>query len=245
MSTTYTDLTQTNFPDSVDNITLKSNITNASDAVLIAQIQSAILAGDFSTASKILQDNQQLNGKIFTANDYNQLRDAIIALERFYKNDITDYINDKQTTWETNINQFSYQGVYSSSTQYYQNNMVNYTANEGTFLYLCIKTPPTGILPTNTSYWRVLTLRGERGQTGVGGMAFTYLWDSTRNYALNDIVVYGDGWWGAIQPNINQTPQTGSPYWQKLLTALSAVKVPVQPNEPTNQTQGDQWYKTY
>ena len=91
-----------------------------------------------------------------------------MALERFYKNDIYNYISDKQATWQSNVDRFNFKGVYSLTTQYYQNTMVNYTTTEGTFLYLCIKQPDTGILPTDTNYWRVLTLRGERGLSGEG-----------------------------------------------------------------------------
>ena len=94
MSVLYPDLDFTNYPGELDNIQLKSNITNSTDAQLVAQIQASIIAGDFSNASAILNANPQLNGKIFNANDYNQIRDAILALERFYNNDIYNYITD-------------------------------------------------------------------------------------------------------------------------------------------------------
>ena len=141
MSTLYPDLDFTNYPGELDNIQLKSNITNSTDAQLVAQIQASIIAGDFSNASAILNANPQLNGKIFNANDYNQMRDALLALERFYKNDIYNYISEKQTTWESNIDRFNFKGIYSPTTQYYQNKMVNYTTPEGNLLYLCLKLP--------------------------------------------------------------------------------------------------------
>lgn len=245
MSTLYPDLDFTKFPNALDDISLKSNITNATDAGLVNQIQTAILAGDFTTASTILNANPQLNGKIFNANDYNIIRDAILALERFYTNDISLYISEKQDQWETNINRFNFKGLFSQTEQYEQNNMVNYTTADGTLLYLCTKTPPIGTLPTNTAYWRLLTLRGERGQTGVGGMSFTYLWDSSANYKVNDIVVYTDAWWGALQANQGQTPTDGSQYWQKIMTSLPAIQIPIQSNQPVNQILGDQWYQIY
>ena len=91
MSVLYPDLDFTNYPGSLDNIALKSNITNSTDAQLVNQIQTAIVAGDFATAANILNSYPYLNGKIFNANDYNQMRDALLALERFYKNDIYNY----------------------------------------------------------------------------------------------------------------------------------------------------------
>lgn len=242
MSTLYPDLDFTNFPNALDDITLKSNITNSTDAQLVAQIQAAIIAGDFTNAAAILNANSQLNGKIFNANDYNQMRDAILALERFYDDDIYNYIAEKQATWIAEVNKFNYKGTYSSTTQYEKNNMVSYTISSGTFLYLCTVTPQTGIVPTNTSYWRVLTLRGERGESGAG-FSFTYVWDNTMQYSANDVVIYGNKWWAATQANIAQLPQSGSSYWTEVLTALPAIQIPVTEIEPTDQVLGDQWYQ--
>lgn len=242
MSTLYPDLDFTNFPGALDDISLKSNITNSTDAQLVAQIQASIIAGDFSNASAILNANSQLNGKIFSANDYNLMRDAILALERFYTDDIYNYIVEKQASWLAEVDKFNYKGVYSSTTQYEKNNMVSYTTTEGTFLYLCTTTPLTGTNPSNTSYWRVLTLRGERGESGEG-LSFTYVWDSTMQYSINDVVIYGNKWWVATQANRGQTPQSGSVYWSEVMSALSAIQIPVTEVQPTDQILGDQWYQ--
>lgn len=242
MSALYPDLDFTNYPGELDNITLKSNITNATDAQLVAQIQASILAGDFANASAILNANPQLNGKIFNANDYNQIRDAILALERFYNSDIKNYITEKQATWVAEVDKFNYKGVYSPTTQYYKNNMVDYTTTEGTFLYLCIQQPDTGIAPTNTNYWRILTLRGERGLSGEG-LSFAWVWDSTMEYNVNDVVVYGNKWWVSTQVNRGQQPANGPAYWTEILTALPAIQIPVTEIQPTDQIIGDQWYQ--
>lgn len=242
MSALYPDLDFTNYPGELDNITLKSNITNATDAQLVAQIQASILAGDFANASAILNANPQLNGKIFNANDYNQIRDAILALERFYNSDIKNYITEKQAAWVAEVDKFNYKGVYSPTTQYYKNNMVDYTTTEGTFLYLCIQQPDTGIAPTNTNYWRILTLRGERGLSGEG-LSFAWVWDSTTEYNTNDVVVYGNKWWVSTQVNRGQQPPNGSAYWTEILTALPAIQIPVTEIQPTDQIIGDQWYQ--
>lgn len=242
MSALYPDLDFTNYPGELDDISLKSNITNATDAQLVQQIQTAILAGDFANAAAIINVNPQLNGKIFSANDYNQMRDAILALERFYKNDIYNYISQKQAEWLARVNQFNYKGVYNSTTQYLENNMVDYTTVDGTFLYLCWSEPPTGTPPTNTNYWRQLTIRGERGLSGEG-LSFAWLWDTTTEYNVNDVVVYGNKWWVSTQVQKGNQPQEGSDYWTLILTALPALQIPVQSAQPTNQIIGDQWYQ--
>lgn len=242
MSALYPDLDFTNYPGSLDDFTLKSNITNTTDAQLVAQIQASILSGDFANASAILNANPQLNGKIFSAADYNQIRDAILALERFYNSDIKNYISEKQALWVAEVDKFNYKGIYSPTVQYYKNNMVDYTTTEGTFLYICIQQPETGIAPTNTSYWRILTLRGERGLSGEG-LSFAWIWDSTTEYNLNDVVVYGNKWWVSTQVNRGQQPANGSSYWTEILTALPAIQIPVTEIQPTDQIIGDQWYQ--
>ena len=120
--------------------------------------------------------------------------------------------------------------------------MVNFTTAEGTLLYLCTNTPVVNTPPTNTSYWRVLTERGERGQTG-DGLSFSWLWDSTTQYKLNDVVIYGDSWWCATQTSRGQIPTQGSSYWTIVLTALPAEQIPVSSSQPVNQILGDQWYQ--
>lgn len=242
MSALYPDLDFTNYPGALDDFTLKSNITNTTDAQLVAQIQASILSGDFANASAILNANPQLNGKIFSAADYNQIRDAILALERFYNSDIKNYISEKQALWVAEVDKFNYKGIYSPTVQYYKNNMVDYTTTEGTFLYICIQQPETGIAPTNTSYWRMLTLRGERGLSGEG-LSFAWIWDSTTEYNLNDVVVYGNKWWVSTQVNRGQQPANGSSYWTEILTALPAIQIPVTEIQPTDQIIGDQWYQ--
>lgn len=242
MSALYPDLDFTNYPGALDDFTLKSNITNTTDAQLVAQIQASILSGDFANASAILNANPQLNGKIFSAADYNQIRDAILALERFYNSDIKNYISEKQALWIAEVDKFNYKGIYSPTVQYYKNNMVDYTTTEGTFLYICIQQPETGIAPTNTSYWRILTLRGERGLSGEG-LSFAWIWDSTTEYNLNDVVVYGNKWWVSTQVNRGQQPANGSSYWAEILTALPAIQIPVTEIQPTDQIIGDQWYQ--
>lgn len=242
MSVQYPDLSFTVFPNSLDNIAQKSNITNSTDAALVEQIQRYILAGDFSAAASILNANPQLNGKIFNANDFNTLRDALLALERFYRNDVSLYVQNKQNEWKGQVDRFNFKGVYSPSIQYYKNNMVNYTTSDGTLLYLCTQQPPINTPPTNTTYWRVLTLQGERGTSGAG-FSFNWIWDSTTEYNRGDVVIYGVKWWAATQTVKGIAPADGSNYWSVVLTALPAEQIPVSSAQPTDQILGDQWYQ--
>lgn len=244
MSTTYPNLNYTNFPDSLDDISLKSNISNSTDSALVQEIQTYISAGNFAKANKLLNDNPQLLEKQFSANDFNVLRDAIIALEKFYTTNIYPYIENKQTNWNNIVSQFNYVGMWKSTASYVKNNIVNYTVDTGTYMYLCTATPPVGTSPINSNYWKILTIKGERGISG-DNMSFTGNWISTQAYVIGDVVVKDNAWYGCTQNNTNKEPGLNPNYWTLVLSAIPAAQIPIQPSQPTGQTSGDLWYKTW
>lgn len=89
----YTDLDLTNFPVSEDNWARMSDIS----ASLIAaekQYQALWEAGNISGANALLDSNEGLRNAIFNADKWNKIRDGIIALQRFYLNDIQSYIEE-------------------------------------------------------------------------------------------------------------------------------------------------------
>ena len=153
MSALYPDLSLTNFPSSLDQFMTFLNIV-ASDGPLIAQYQAAMEAGNQTQANQILAQIPQGTQKIITAVTLNQLSQAMLAIERFYKTDIEPYIQTQQENWLTIINQFSYQGVWESGTSYVVNNLVSYTVSGLNLVYIATSTPPVGTAPTNRQYWR-------------------------------------------------------------------------------------------
>lgn len=241
MSALYPDLSQTNFPDSLDTFLNYLNITSA-DGPLIAQYQAAIEANNTTLANQILAQIPSASQKLIRATDLNKIMQSILALERFYKADIQTYVAEKQTEWEEILGEFDYKGTYSFGTTYAQNNVVSYTSGGLTLLYIAIDNPPAGTPPTNAVYWRLLTIRGQQGDSGTG---FSYRgdWDATAEYTIDDSVTYDNVLWGAVVDNTNQTPFEGSTVW-RVIIQLSAASYPIQPNEPTSQAVGDLWFNT-
>lgn len=241
MSTLYTDLTLTTFPGAIDSIKTLMNITTT-DAPLVKQFQTYMLAGNFASAQQVLNQIQNGSQKILTPTYFNTLRDAILALERFYSSDVEPYIETKQAEWENIVNQLQYISTFNPSTQYQQNNYVLYTPNGGILgVYICTTRPPIGAIPTNTNYWRILTVQGETGPSGVGA-SFMYEWNSSTQYTSQDIVTWENKWYIAVQDNIGQTPSVNSTYWTVVLELASLV-YPVQPNTPTSQDAGQLWFQ--
>ena len=107
-------------------------------------------------------------------------------------------------------------------------------------MYDC--TPTSNIAPNNTTYWRQLTIRGIKGDSGEG-LAFLYEWDAGTSYSLQDLVTSDSMLWGSkLTPNINQPPYIGSPYWEAV-GPMGQVVYPFQVNAPLNQSVGELWFK--
>lgn len=241
MSTLYQDLPFTSFPGSLDTFTTWINIL-ASDGLLITQYQAALQAGNTAQANQILTQIPQGTQKIITATDLNKLTQAIQAVERFYKTDVEPYIQSRQEGWLNIINQFSYKGVWSNGTSYVTNNIVSYTTGGLTLLFIATSNPPIGTAPTNTQYWRLLTIQGQPGVSG-DGLSYRQEWNNAVQYNVNDSVTYDGILWMALRVNRNIQPGTDSSYWKNVMS-LEATSYPIQDTEPTNLQVGGLWFNT-
>jgi len=242
MSTYYEDLVNTTFPDVIDTINNKIDILST-DGAKIDQYQQYMQNGDFTNASAILNTIPNVSQKIITANDLNVYRDGLLALERFYKDDIQDYTSAKQAEWESIIDRFSYKGVYTYR-QYYKNNIVSYSFNGRTLLYIATRDPQIGANPTNTNYWREFTMVGNKGDSGYG-LAFRWEWEATTNYSVDDVVTYNNSVWGCIKVSYgNNVPADSSAYWENIMN-ISPATYPVQDSEPASKKAGDLWVQTF
>lgn len=240
MSATYPDLSS-NFPESIDIFPTWLNIV-ASDGPLIAQYQAAMEAGNQTQANQILAQIPQGTQKIITATSLNDLTAAILAVERFYKDNIADYIETQQQSWLTVIQQFSYEGVWQNGTSYVVNNMVSYTVSGLNLIYIATSTPPVGTSPTNTQYWRVLTIQGQPGSSG-DGLSYRQEWNSSTTYSTNDAVTYDGAVWMALQSSQNRLPDSSPQYW-RLVMNLETVAYPIQDTVPTNLQVDGLWFNT-
>lgn len=84
MSTTYKDLPGTNYPDSMDTFENKANI----DSTMLANVseyKKFLQQGNLTAAQNLLQNHPELQKTAITADDFNQLQDAMIAMQRYVK----------------------------------------------------------------------------------------------------------------------------------------------------------------
>lgn len=241
MSAQYPDLTLTNFPNSLDQFTTWLNIV-ATDGPLIAQYQSAMEAGNTTQANQILEQIPQGTQKIITAVSLNTLSQAMLALERFYLTDIEPYISNLQQSWTNTIQQFSYKGTWENGTSYVTNNLVSYTVSGLNLVYIATSNPPIGTAPSNTRYWRVLTIQGQQGNSGTG-LSYRKEWSDSTTYNVDDAVTYDGAIYMAIQTNQNREPSSNDQYWT-LIMSLQNVSYPIQDTVPTNLQVEGLWFNT-
>lgn len=230
------------FPSQIDSIPLFLDVTNE-DGDLIKQFEQYMAINDFSNANEVLKRIANVDQKIISAERLNKLRDCIIALEKFYGDNIENYITNKQSQWQGIIDQFKFIGTYSSSIQYKINNIVLFQYNGDYQLY--IRTNGDGLAnkpPTDTNYWRVLTIKGERGITTSGETTFYFDWETNQTYAVNSIVSHNSQWWVALKENINSEPMEGNTNWQLVMIAMQTL-YPVQEDQPLAQQIGELWFE--
>lgn len=242
MSDTYTDLQYTTFPDTIQSFVTMLNMV-VSDASAINGYQEAMRSGDYDLAQRYFDQITNGNQKMLDATKLNTLMDTCVALQRFYQSDIEPHINNLHTSWLNEINQFSYLGDYSASTQYNKNNFVTLNINETNYVFICVEEPPIGTSPSlnDTQYWRQLSIKGIQGISGVG-MSFRFHWLSGETYYVEDVVTYNDGVWGCVIQNTNQAPYEGSSYWRLIHKAIQDL-YPFSATEPSSLQTGSLWFQ--
>ena len=240
MSNTYPSLQFTTFPEQVQTFVTMLNMAIA-DGPAIKGYQQAMQNGNNALAQQYYAQITNADQKFIDATKMNKLMDTCVALQKFYLTDIQPYVENLQTEWTNRIEQFNYLGDYSASTLYAVNNFVTYTASGVRNVYICVKVPPVGTAPTNTTYWRELTIQGLQGPSGEN-LSFRYGWKSNEVYYPQDVVTYNNVVWGCLVQNSNKTPQSGSTYW-KTIYSPEQVVYPFSVEAPTNMQVGYLWFK--
>ena len=243
MSVTYPDLTYTTFPDTQQTFVEMIDM-NSSDGVLMTQYQTAMQNGDFATARTVLSQIPNYNNKLLDSVKMNTLFDTTVALERFYQTNVEPYIEEKQQEWEQLValftDNFAYIGDYVSGQTYQQNNIVSAInpLTGDTNLYIAIQNNSAPL--SDTTSWRILTIKGANGQSGEG-LTFMGPWNATTAYNENDVVTYQNDLWVALQASTNQDPTLTTGYWQNYGN-FPITSIVVSSSQPV-QSIGDFWFQ--
>jgi len=226
----YTDCPLSTLPTTIDSFPRRQDLTLA-DLSLVQSFETKYASGDFAGANQIIEDNPTLKLKINNAETWNEMRDAIIALEHMFMTDIEDYI--------TNVAQ--YQGTFIPSKSYKKYDIVDYVFNDAVNCYMVkYNNTPVGTLPTDLNYFAPQTLRGLQGVSGIG-LSFKKLWIDITEYKVDESVSYlGDIYQCLIQ-NVGHNPLTSPTYWLKIMYLTPQIVTST--DKPTSLKSGGYWFK--
>jgi hypothetical protein len=133
------------------------------------------------------------------------------------------------------VGTFTFLGVWSVLTQYANNNIVSYLGSS----YIATNTPPVSTLPTNTTYWTLMSSVGAQGPTGVAGVAgatglgltWRGAWSISAAYHVNDVVGLIGNSYIAVSANTGVNPSTdGGANWQLAAQGSSPIGIPLGAN---------------
>lgn len=241
MSVTFQDLNLVTFPEQLDTFTQMLDIT-ASDGPMIQRYMDAMNEGNQVLANEIFSQIPSGTQKVLKAVDLNKMSQAIQAVERFYQSDIYDHIIQNENKWRQEVLRFTFKETWSANKTYQQYNMVSFIVEDVDLLYIALKDVPANVAPTNTEYWRLLTVRGIQGIPGEG-LSYMGDWNQYVNYTKNTSVTYDGGLWQSLNPNVGSVPSESSKDW-KLVITLGATVYPIQPEPPTVMDIGGLWFNT-
>ena len=209
------------------------------DVTLQQQFQQYYITGQYAEALALLTNNAtQLQGKAFIANTISTITSALLELEGYYNTGVTVYLSNLASQYSNLITNLRKKGNWLSTTQYVPYNFVVYNND----IYMCFQQPPIGTLPTNTTYWLYLGLRGEQGAPGVD-VVMKYTWNATNSYSPNDLVVYDGNIYVALTTNTNVIPTSSATDWL-LFLKIDKGQIYIGTTAPNNPVNNMVWFQT-
>lgn len=129
-----------------------------------------------------------LRDNLITPEDMNLMGDAIYNLQKFFNEEVFDFILARQAEWNTYVNNFKYIGKWTAGTAYKAQNMVHNTKGD---LFIARRNhTASGTEPSETTAdFAKLSAKGDKGDPGISHK-YRGDWNSTTSYAIGDAVTY-------------------------------------------------------
>lgn len=231
------------FPISIDAFIENTEIS-ASDRPLLTRYQELKLKASRTPNEddELASLTNTLRTKLMTAEDYNHMKDAIVNLQSFFRDETDGYIQTKQTEFQSELDKFTHRGEFNSTVQYRKKNTVTFNGET----YLCLK-DVIGTAPSNsitTEFWAKIAARGSKGDQGDAGtgLRFQGSWIASKQYYKDDAVQYGGQIFACLQNVLGNEPNSNAdtPYWSLAVargesTQLAVIeKTVIVTNQTTN-----------
>lgn len=152
------------------------------------------------TTAQSLINTDKLKSYTLQSEWMNDLKTEIEKVEGYKVTDCDNVFTNDAEEFQLHIDALLYVGEYNEYVQYYKNNCVSYNEE----VYLCIKNSLNKI-PTNTTYWVKVGLKGEKGNYDLG-VKWHGIWDYNIVYHKYDLISYNNNLYIAKKSNINSRP---------------------------------------
>lgn len=195
--------------------------------------------GYYFQALALITDNVDIDSETVMPEVFNMINTAITFLQNLYYNSVEVVLADDAQQFQMMIDNFINKKAFDATATYIPYNFVVYNQQ----IYMCIKETTPGILPTNTTYWLLIGLKGEDGATVIE-VQLRYDWNYQTTYSPKDIVVYNNILYVAKTRNNNSQPDINPQDWEVFMT-IPRAKVIVSPTEPLPGALdvGGEWWK--
>lgn len=220
-----------------------ANIANVQDihcqdAALRTQYVNYCKSGDYAAAGNLLLGNPQLDTKVLTADVFNAIADELTWLQNQYTINVTTPMANLLVAFNALVANLKDMKDWEAADTYEKYMFVHYQGD----VYMYIN-DAAGVahLPTDTTYWALIGLRGKQGADGTG-LNLRYNWSSTATYNPLDVVVYDNAMWAAQYTSTGQVPQDGSQYWLKIVEN-STAEIYSSIAQPADKFLGQIWIK--
>lgn len=208
-----------------------------SDVNLKNSFINAFINGDYQAAFDIIDNSRQLDSKVFVAEIINNMSEILVLLQSETNLNINIYLEELLLDFQNNIDRLTNMQEYSATTTYSEFNFVYYN----NFVYMHVGEDTNGVLPTDTNYWVLIGLQGDKGVLGTG-LTIKYDWNNSVIYSKKDLVKYSDGLWVAKSQNVNQAPSQDSQYWEQFVEFIKG-KIESSEIAPVDRYVGQIWFK--
>ena len=188
--------------------------------------------------SFLINNSNQLSGKSFISDLINILSSNILSLENYYYDNVPIFLSDLASQYFNLINNFISKGTWINTNIYVPFNFVIYNDN----IYMCIQQTNENTLITDTQYWVELNLLGNKGAPGMD-VNMRYYWNNNNTYNVNDLVVYDNNIYVALEQNSNVIPGTNLDVWGIFITTTPG-KINVGNTAPENPVDNEIWFET-
>lgn len=204
MSVSYPSHIYTAFPDDISVRDYVHDL-DISTKVYYDQYCTYINQSKFTEANEIKEN--YLKNVLVDAFFFNGIIDDIYALQKLF--------HDELESWVFNVSKYA--GVYSSTVKYTKFNVVSYVHEAAIQFYQAVALDiPIGTLPTDENYWMCVTMRGEKGDPGMG-MSYAGIWNNLTNYSAEQFVVCNNAFWICLTQNSGSQPSKTNPKWGLML----------------------------